>query len=67
MGEIMTALSAFVGTVGAEGAAGSGMLGIWQAVVNFITASGNEICLLGVFAWLFIMGVGSIRKMVTGV
>lgn len=66
MTEIMSALGTFIGTVGTDGA-GTGMLGIWQAVVDFVTASGNEICLLGVFAWLFIMGVGSIRRMITGV
>ena len=67
MTEIMSLLGAFVGTVGTGDAAGTGMLGIWQAVIDFITASGNEICLLGILAWLFVMGVGSIRRMVTGV
>lgn len=45
----------------------SGILGIWQAVVGFVMANGNEIALIGVFAWLFITGVGSIRRMVTGI
>ena len=67
MESIMTALVTFVGTPGSGEAAGQGMLGIWSNVVEFITTSGNEICLLGVFAWLFVLGVGSIRRLITGV
>ena len=67
MANIMEMLGTFVGTPGAGETAGSGMLGIWSAVVEFVMASGNEIVLLGVFAWLFVLGVGSIRKLITGV
>jgi len=62
----MTILATFVGRPGTGDTVGSGMLGIWQAVLNFMTATGNELCLLGVLAWLFVMGVGGLRRMVTG-
>lgn len=64
MTTIMNELSTFMGSAGASG---SGMLGIWQAVLNFVTADGNGIARLGVYAWLFVMGVGGIRKLITGV
>lgn len=67
MEALMTMLMTFVGAPGAGATAGSGMLGIWQLVINFVMAEGNEIALLGVFAWLFVMGVGGIRKLVTGI
>lgn len=67
MQNIMSMLATFVGSPGTGDAAGSGILGIWSSVVEFIMASGNEIVLLGVFAWLFVLGVGSIRKLITGV
>lgn len=67
MENIMQMLVTFVGTPGLGETAGSGMLGIWQSVIDFIMASGNEITLLGVFAWLFVMGVGGIRKLITGI
>lgn len=67
MANIMDMLTTFVGSPGAGETAGSGMLGIWSAVVKFVMTSGNEIVLLGVFAWLFVLGVGSIRKLITGV
>lgn len=46
---------------------GGGILGVWQVVVNFVTATGNEIALISVFAWLFVLGVGAIRRQITGV
>lgn len=44
-----------------------GILGVWQVVVNFVTATGHEIALISVFAWLFVLGVGAIRRQITGV
>lgn len=67
MENLMTMLKAFVGSPGAGDTAGSGMMGVWQAVVDFVTASGNEIALIGTVAFLFVMGVGGIRKLITGV
>lgn len=61
---IMSELGTFMGTAGASG---SGMLNIWQSVVGFVTTEGNAICRLGIYAWLFVMGVGGIRKLITGV
>lgn len=46
---------------------GSAMISVWQTVVTFLMKSGNEIALIGVFAFLFVMGVGGIRKLITGV
>lgn len=43
------------------------MLKIWQVVVTFLMTAGNQIALIGVFAFLFVMGVGGIRKLITGV
>lgn len=60
-------LSTFVGSPGAGEAAGSGMLGVWQSVLDFVTISGNAMARLGIYAWLFVMGVGGIRKLVTGI
>lgn len=57
MTAIYTALTAFA----------AAMIGIWQEVVDFLMTTGNEIALIGVFAFLFVMGVGGIRKLITGV
>lgn len=67
MANLMTMLTAFVGSPGTDAAGGTGMMGVWQAVVDFVTASGNEISLIGTVAFLFVMGVGGIRKLITGV
>lgn len=45
----------------------SGILGVWQSILNFVIATGHEIVLISVFAWLFVLGVGSIRRQITGV
>lgn len=42
----------------------SSMLAIWGDVVEFITTSGNEICLVGLIAWLFVMGTSGILRIV---
>lgn len=57
MATIYTSLTAFA----------AAMIGIWQEVVDFLMTTGNEIALIGVFAFLFVMGVGGIRKLITGV
>lgn len=55
-------LTTFVGSP-----TGDGMLGVWQKVLNFVTIEGNAMARLGIYAWLFVMGVGGIRKLVTGI
>lgn len=40
---------------------------IWRIGILFIMSESNRIILLSVVAWLFVIGVGSIRKFVTGV
>lgn len=71
MDTIMTELNTFMGSVGSgtgsTAVAPSGMLGIWQAVLDFVTTPANGIARLGVYAWLFVMGVGGIRKLITGI
>lgn len=44
-----------------------GILSIWQSIITFIMAEANRITLLSVTAWLFVVGVGGVRKLVTGV
>ena len=57
MTAIYTALTAFA----------NAMISIWSSVVTFVTTSGNEIALIGVFAFLFVLGVKGIRSLITGV
>jgi len=45
---------------------GTGMLGMWQVVLKFITDRRNEILLISTLSVVFIAGVGGIRKAVTG-
>lgn len=57
MSAIYTGLTAF----------STAMMSIWQSVITFISTEGNEISLIGVFAFLFVMGVKGIRSLITGV
>ena len=43
------------------------IMNIWSSVITFVTTSGNEIALIGVFAFLFVLGVKGIRSLITGV
>lgn len=42
------------------------ILSVWTSVITFITKAGNEICLIPLVAWLFVLGVSSVRKMYKG-
>lgn len=44
----------------------STILSIWSSVISFITNADNAICLIPLVAWLFVLGVGSVRKMYKG-
>lgn len=57
MEAIYTGLTAF----------GTAMIGIWGEVVEFLMTPGNSLALIGVWAFLFVMAVGGIRKLITGV
>lgn len=57
MTAIYTGLTAFA----------SAMMGVWGSVVEFISKPANDIALIGVFAFLFVMGVKGIRSLITGV
>lgn len=46
---------------------GTAMTSIWSSVITWIMASGHELALVGVLAWLFIMGVGGLRRLITGI
>lgn len=47
-------------------ASGSHVDGIWEMVIDFITTGSNYICLIPLVAWLFVLGVSSVRKMYKG-
>lgn len=40
------------------------MMDIWQEVITFLTTTGNEIALVGLIAWLFVMATGGILRLV---
>ena len=40
--------------------------GVWGSVISFITTPANAICLIPLVAWLFVLGVSSVRKMYKG-
>ena len=40
--------------------------GLWTTVITFITKPANAICLIPLIAWLFVLGVSSVRKMYKG-
>lgn len=56
MSTILTYVSSFA----------TSMLSIWTSVISFITNADNAICLIPLVAWLFVLGVGSVRKMYKG-
>lgn len=42
------------------------LLSIWTNVVKFIMTADNAICLIPLIAWLFVLGVSSVRGMYKG-
>ncbi len=42
------------------------LIGVWTKVITFITTDANVICLIPLVAWLFVLGVSSVRKMYKG-
>ena len=44
-----------------------GANGIGAKLIEFITASGHEIVLIPIAAWLVILCIGAIRKLVKGI
>lgn len=42
------------------------ILSVWTSVITFITTEANAICLIPLVAWLFVLGVSSVRKMYKG-
>lgn len=44
----------------------SEIIDLWGDVITFITTSSNAICLIPLVAWLFVLGVSSVRKMYKG-
>lgn len=42
------------------------IIGVWTKVITFITTDANAICLIPLVAWLFVLGVSSVRKMYKG-
>lgn len=48
------------------GSAFYGVDGIWSSFMTFITTPANVICLIPLFAWLLVMGIGAVRRLYTG-
>ena len=42
------------------------IISVWTKVIEFITTGTNAICLIPLIAWLFVLGVSSVRKMYKG-
>ena len=42
------------------------VMSVWTEVIKFITTEANAICLVPLIAWLFVLAVGSVRKMYKG-
>ena len=42
------------------------IISVWTSVIGFITTEANVICLIPLVAWLFVLGVSSVRKMYKG-
>ena len=42
------------------------IISVWTKVIEFITTGTNAICLIPLVAWLFVLGVSSVRKMYKG-
>ena len=42
------------------------IISVWTKVIEFITSGTNAICLIPLIAWLFVLGVSSVRKMYKG-
>lgn len=42
------------------------IIAVWTSVITFITTADNAICLIPLVAWLFVLGVSSVRKMYKG-
>lgn len=40
---------------------------IGSSLVTWITATGHEIVLIPIVAWLVVLGIGAIRKLIKGV
>ena len=48
------------------GSGETAVAGLWTQVITFITKPANAICLIPLIAWLFVLGVSSVRKMYKG-
>lgn len=42
------------------------LLSIWTSVIKFIMTADNAICLIPLIAWLFVLGISSVRGMYKG-
>lgn len=43
------------------------ILGVWSDIVEFVTTSDNQIILIGLVAWLFVLATGGILRLIRGV
>lgn len=50
--------------LGYLGSFSTAMLGIWGDIVEFVTTSDNQIVLIGLVAWLFVMATGGILRLI---
>lgn len=70
-GDFLATILGFVGDfikaiITGGGSGDTAYSGVWGSVLTFITTPANAICLIPLVAWLFVLGVSSVRKMYKG-